>query len=480
MMIKRNLNSYSFIVACILMFSSCKDIVDIPGPINSIITEKVFENDNQANSAMAGAYSELINEATLGFGNGATTALCSSSADELNISTLYPNPAYTNKLISSDLNTANIWVTAYRNVFNANAIIEGIEASSSLKLHNEVRVKLTAEAKFLRAYGYFYLVNLFGDVPLVLTSDFNKTARMERTPKAQVYAQIVKDLQDAKADLVADFSGSKLGERIRPNKWAATAMLARVYLFMGDYTNAAAAATEVIGQSGLFELKTDLNDVFLVNNREAIWQLQHNNKVSPRGNATPEGYVSAPYKSDLTKEYFGIRLTDELVQQFENNDKRKSSWLMPVAKNGAVDYFVYKYKVGIGTSSIEGKITEYYTMLRLAEQYLIRAEALTLGSQQLDLAIADLNVIRHRAGIDDLPSGLSKAAVILAIEKERRTEFFSEWGHRWLDLKRTGRAHDVLSVIPVKQPWAGDYQLLYPIPLTEIRVNNKLTQNPGY
>lgn len=467
-------------VACTLMFSSCKDMIDIPDPINTITTDKVFDNDNQANSAMAGAYSQLINEGALGFGNGGTTTLCSQSADELNVSTVFPNAVYSNKLISSELATADIWTTAYKNIYNANAVIEGIAASTSVKLHNDVRIKLTAEAKFMRAYTYFYLVNFFGDVPLVLTDDFNKTVKLARTPKAEVYAQVIKDLQDARSVLAADFSGSKTGERIRPNKWAATAMLARVYLFMGDYANAAAAATEVIDQNGLFELRTDLNEVFLKNNKEAIWQMQHSNLVIPRGNATPEGYVVVPTQSPITKEYFGFRLTNELVQKFENNDKRKSSWLMPVTKDGETSYFVYKYKIGNGNSSVGAAITEYYTMLRLAEQYLIRAEALTLGSQQLDLAVADLNVIRRRAGIDELPAGLSKEAVVLAIEKERRTEFFSEWAHRWLDLKRTGRAHDALSVIPAKQPWAGDYQLLYPIPLTEIRTNNNLTQNPGY
>lgn len=480
MKIKRNLSSYSFIVLCTLVFSSCKKMIAIPDPINTITTDKVFDNDNQANSAMAGAYSQLINEPVLCFGSGLTTSMCSQSADELTISAVNLNSNYTNKLTAEDYTVTALWTTAYNNIYNSNAVIEGIAASKSAKLHNDVRIKLTAEAKFMRAYTYFYLVNLFGDVPLVLTGDFNKTVKMQRTPKAEIYAQIVKDLQEAKSNLAGDFSGSKLAERIRPNKWAATAMLARVFLYMGDYTNAAAAATEVIGQTGLFELKTDLNDVFLMNNREAIWQLQHSNLIAPRGNATPEGYVLKPYLSTINNEYFGFRLNDELVQKFEDQDKRKASWLMEVNKDGETRYYLYKYKVGVGNSSIGGPVTEYYTMLRLAEQYLIRAEALTLGNQQLDLAIADLNVIRRRAGINELPEGLSREAVVLAIEKERRTEFFSEWGHRWLDLKRTGKAHDVLSVIPVKQPWAGDYQLLYPIPVTEIRSNNNLIQNPGY
>lgn len=481
MTIKRNLNRYILFAAVILMCASCKDMIAIPDPINTVTTDKVFENDTQANSAMTGSYSQLINEeGGLSFGNGLTTSLGSMGADELSLSSISPNPYYTNKIPTEDYTTRSLWVSAYRNIYNANAIIEGISASTSAKLHTEVRIKLTAEAKFLRAYSYFYLVNLFGDVPLALSADFNKTAKMTRSPKAEVYAQVIKDLQDAKANLAGDFSGSKLGERIRANKWAATAMLARVYLFTGDYSNAAAAATEVIDQSGLFQLRPDLNEVFLKNNTEAIWQVQQSNLISPRGNATPEGYAFRAFPSVIPGQYYGYRVADELVQVFENQDQRKSSWLMPVDIAGTTTYYVNKYKIGLGNSAVNAPITEYYTMLRLAEQYLIRAEAITLGNQQLDPAIKDLNVIRARAGLTELPMGLSKAAVVLAIEKERRTEFFLEWGHRWLDLKRTGKAHDVLSVIPVKQPWAGDHQLLYPIPVSEIQSNNNLTQNPGY
>ncbi|MBB5644610.1 RagB/SusD family nutrient uptake outer membrane protein [Pedobacter cryoconitis] len=481
MTIKRNLNSYTLIFALMLMCVSCKDMIAIPDPINTITTDKVFDNDNQANSAMTGTYSQLINaEGGISFGSGSITLLGSMGADELRISAIVPSPYYINKIPTDDGDTRQLWIGAYRNIYNANAVIEGISASTSPKLHTEFRIKLTAEAKFLRAYSYFYLVNLFGDVPMALSADFNQTSKMSRTPKAEVYAQIIKDLQDAKANLAGDFSGSKLGERIRANKWAATAMLARVYLFTGDYANAAAAATEVINQTALFELKSDLTEVFLMNNKEAIWQLQQSNLIAPHGNATPEGYAFKAHPSIIPGEYIGYRLTDELVGEFEDQDKRKTSWLVPVTNAGTTTYYVDKYKIGFGNSAVNGPITEYYTMLRLAEQYLIRAEALTLGNSQLDLAIADLNVIRARAGVTALPLGLSKPEIVRAIEKERRTEFFAEWGHRWLDLKRTGRAHDVLSTIPVKQPWAGDYQLLYPIPVIEIQTNNNLTQNPGY
>ncbi len=129
---------------------------------------------------------------------------------------------------------------------------------------------------------------------------------------------------------------------------------------------------------------------------------------------------------------------------------------------------------------IGGEATEFYTPLRLAEQYLIRAEAAANGAAALTSAIDDLNTIRFRAGLTDLPDNLSQQDVLAAIEKERRLELFIEWGHRWFDLKRTGKAVPVLSQMSAKQPWAGDYQLLYPIPITEITNNRNLAPNPGY
>jgi hypothetical protein len=120
-------------------------------------------------------------------------------------------------------------------------------------------------------------------------------------------------------------------------------------------------------------------------------------------------------------------------------------------------------------------------VMRLAELYLIRAEAsLLLSAGNKGAAISDLNVLRQRAGLNDLPVTLSAAQVTDAIAQERRVELFAEWGHRWLDLKRTGKASAVLSQIAAKQPWAGDYQLLYPIPATEITNNKNITQNPVY
>nr|WP_199074892.1 RagB/SusD family nutrient uptake outer membrane protein [Pedobacter sp. ASV19] len=477
---KTNLKLYSLtLVAIAVAFSSCKKLVSIPEPTDTITTVKVFSNDNEANSAMAGVYTLMINNDSngatglLGFATGMSTLYGAMSANELIASTTNGQDYLFNQnRLTADIgSTAIIWKTAYTAIYGSNAVIEGVEASVSPKLHDEVRKKLTGEAKFVRAFTYFYLVNFFGDVPMVLTVDFNKTATMKKTPKNEVYAQMIKDLLDAKSLLSADFSGGG-GERILPTKWAATALLARAYLYTGDYANASAQASEVIGQAALFNLPADLNTVFLSTSQEAIWQLKQSTLPANK-NATPEG-------TTLFSKPAYYYVSKELENDFEMEDQRKEAWFHRDSLQGKPVYQAYKYKTGQANSSITGTVTEYSVVLRLAEQYLIRAEAQTLGGLSLSQAIADLNVIRKRAGLNNLPITLSKNEVTKAIEHEREIELFAEWGHRWFDLKRTGRAHDVLSAVQIKQPWTGDYQLLYPIPRSEIITNQNLIQNPGY
>jgi hypothetical protein len=489
MNIKRNLKTYIFLAGLMAIIStSCKKLVEIPQPIDSMTTAKVFSTDNQANSAMAGVYTMMIHDKSAGgsgytgFATGLTTLLVSMSANDLIFTSAGPGfYSYNlNRLSKFENSSLSLWSSAYNAIYNANAVVEGIAASKSEKLHDNVRQKLTAEAKFVRAFSYFYLVNFFGDVPLAMTTDFNKTIHMTRTPKAEVYNQIIKDLTEAKEGLSADFSDQNQ-QRSRPNKWAVAALLARVYLFTGDYTNAEIQASEVINQSGVFGLNEELNDVFLANSKEAIWQLQQNSNGT-QGTATPEGFTllqSLGLGNNDPKNPF--RLSDELVNAFEPLDKRKTNWSWSgIASDGKLTYFPYKYKVGYFNRTSGGTPTEAYMVLRLAEQYLIRAEARVHGNMQLALAVKDVNIIRHRAGLDDLPETLTGPQILSKIEQEKQVEFFAEWGHRWFDLKRTGRAHDVLSAISMKQPWLGDYQLLYPIPVSEITTNTKLTQNPGY
>lgn len=484
----RSISFILFSVVVGLCQLSCRKMVTVPQPINSITTPEVFATDAQANSAMAGIYTQLIN-GQLTFSNGYTTILGGMSSDEmyyygtgdLNILAFSPN-----QLLYSNSYTSSVWTSAYKIIYGTNSVIEGIAASTSEGLTDSVRKELTSEAKFVRAFAYFYLTNFFGDVPLAMTIDFNATKNMARTPQQQVYQQIIKDLKEVQSLLPPDYSGVDTARsRIIPNRWAATALLARVYLYTGDYANAAAQATSIINNTALYNLVSDPNKVFLANSREAIWQLKQGSTVIPFYSATPEGYNILP--SPRTTAVTHYCLTDNLLNAFEAGDLRRKSWIDTTNNkptggvSAGLTYYPYKYKTGLFNAVSGAAPTEYYMVLRLAEIYLIRAEAEAGGATGgAAAAISDLNVIRSRAGLTGLSSALTQPEVIAAVAHERQVELFAEWGHRWLDLKRTGQAHDVLSAISRKQPWAGDYQLLYPIPPAEIQTDHFLVQNQGY
>jgi hypothetical protein len=477
---------------------ACKKLIAIDEPINTLTTAEIFSTDATAASAMAGVYSTMINGSTGGnaiasygseFSAGLTTGVSAQSSDELYsysfVGNLSGDVYRSNHLTAQNAAySTTIWTSAYDIIYKSNSVIEGISASKAPMLHDSVRNELTAEAKFTRAFSYFYLTNFFGDVPMALTVDFNKTENLARMPRQQVYQQIIIDLKAAQAALPADYSVGH-GERIIPNKWAATLLLARAYLYTGDYANAATQASAVINNSSLFGLEPDLNNVFSTTSREAVWQLKQTTTDATLKNGTPEGMSL----SALTTDHHGYTqygLTTELLSAFEPGDQRRVKWVDSTddAAQGAtlpMIYYPYKYIIGVGNADVSQPPPQYYMALRLAEAYLIRAEAEANGATgSAPAAIADLNVIRNRAGLPNLSSNLIQQQVINAVAQERRIEFFAEWGHRWFDLKRTGQAHAALSVIPAKQPWAGDYQLLYPIPLSEIIIDHFLTQNTGY
>lgn len=486
--------------SCLLLtiLCACKKLVTVPPPINTISTVQVFSTELQANSAMAGVYSRMINGTDItgtgsialnSFSAGLSTLLGGLSSDELyNYQGTADQSWYsvnTNKLtINNSSRPWSAWQSAYDAIYGANSVIEGIAASKSSMLKDSVRKALTGEAKFVRAFSYFYLVNFFGDVPLALSVDFNQTARLPRAPQAQVYQQMVQDLKDAAATMPATYPTGN-GERTRPNKYAALALLARAYLYLGDYNNAATTATMVIDDATDYTLENDPDKVFLTNSREAIWQLQQALQDFTIKNATPEGYIMRPNVLKIGIATFC--LTPSLLAAFEPGDQRFKKWTdstdnsLGTANKPGVTYYPLKYKISLANGEPGLAPTEYYMVLRLAEMYLVRAEAAANGGPGgAATALADLDLIRHRAGLPPLSTSLTKDQLLAAVAKERRTELFAEWGHRWMDLKRTNRMNAVLSATPLKQPWAGDYQALYPIPVTEISENHFLTQNTGY
>lgn len=454
---------------------SCKKLVEVPQPKNSLTTVKVFADSSDANSAILGIYANLFNQGlSLGFGNCAVSFLCGSSADELGTTNSGYAAFYHNLLLSNNNSIySRFWTQPYNYIYQANASIEGIQASENLS--PSVRNRFIGEAKFLRAYCYFYLVNMFGDVPYITSTVWESTSKSSKEAKQEIYEQEIGNLKDAVSLLPDDYSFSG-GERTRVNKSAALALLARMYLYKKDYDSAEKAATEVINNPK-YALVDSLNEVFLANSDEAIFQMKMNSSNYPY-NLTPEGYFNIPASSARAPQFF---VSSQLLNAFEPGDQRKIAWIDSSKNSGITYYYPFKYKKGPAQISPNGTPSEYYMVLRLAEQYLIRAEA-RAENNDLAGAIADLNIIRARAGIPDLPVSLNQSQVLAAVAQERRIELFAEWGHRWFDLKRTGQVDPVMSVVTPQKgggAWNTTKQL-YPIPITELQRDPNLVQNAGY
>lgn len=443
--------------------SSCKKLLEVEPSNSTLLTSSVFTDAATVQASINGMYTTFATQASPY--RWSLSTLPGFSADELSFVGSTYDTFINNSILSTDGNVNNIWNTSYSAIYNANSIIEGIATSKNIS--QTLQNQAVGEARFMRAFCYFYLVNIFGDVPLVLTTDVDKNKLMPKTSSVEIYTQIVEDLKIAQANLPEDYSASG-NSRTRANKWVATAMLARVYLYMQNWSQAEIQATSVIDNAALFNLATNLNTVFSPTSSEAIWQVYNDSdgytyyarNVLPNANTQTPSHV----------------LTTSLANAFEIGDGRKSAWTNTVVFNGTSYTYPYKYK-----SLALGSNTEYFTLLRLAEQYLIRAEA---RAQQDNLggAKADVDIIRGRART--LPGTLvdivitNKANMLVAIAQENRIEFNAEFGHRWLDLKRTNTVNAVIGALKptVWKPTAA----LYPTPSSQVLANPNLSPTPGY
>lgn len=455
--------SLLFIFAATLS-TSCNKYLDTPTPKTEVVDEKVFADDKNATAAVTGLYITM-NSLNYLWANVMMNFVAGIHSDEVYYaSTIEDYEVFRqNRLLPNSTYVERFWNAIYDYIYTTNACIEGLTGSTTLT--PAVKDQLLGEARFMRAYLYFYLVNMYGDVPLVLTTDYRVSQKLPREKSEAVYNQIVDDLKNAKQLLGDNYPN---GNRVRPNKVAAAAMLARVYLYRHEWSLAESEANAVIG-NGNYELVKDLNSVFLANSREAIFQLQSVNIAGGRN--TWEAQVAIPANATAGPLF---RLdTLNLVRKFELGDARLTNWTgNRTLSTGATYFWPAKYKVRSATP-----VRENTMVLRVAEQFLIRAEA-RIRQNKLTDGRSDIDSIRQRAGLPVLPNALDQAALLLAVEKERKFELFTEWGHRWFDLKRTQRSSAVLG--PIKGDTWQATDTLYPIPAYARSTNINLTQNEGY
>lgn len=409
-------------------------------------------------------------------------------------------------LLSENTNVLSVWNNSYSTILRCNIVLDKINAVpfTDKKLQNQYK----AEAKFLRALIYFWLVRTFGDVPKVERQLTVKEAYdLGRAPSQEIYDLIVEDLKFAEANLPSTYAAADKG---RVTIGGAKGLLSKVYMTMAGYplkkgashyALAEAKALEVIGM-GQYSLVSDYKSLFEVskkNSSESLFEIQY--KKGGTGTGSPWNNNFAPRFSNrevvLVGDKGGFNApTPDMSKAYEKSDPRKTISMsdsyvsVPGGKTITEKYVRKYYDVSFSGSDNDNNWIE----LRLADIYLLYAEALVRQNKQFDVALNYLNKIRQRArnstggSASVLPDYLpfsSAPAFLLAIEKERRVELAFE-NHRWFDLVRTERAKDVMSAEQLEQngfpagSWS-DHMLLFPIPLQVIQSNpEKIKQNPGY
>lgn len=443
-------------------------------PLNSVSAKDVYVNDEMTSAVVTGIFLSISNAGSfISAGTPDLSAVMSLYTDE-NKALTNSSSAYVFYKNSIQPANSHYWKDMYQKIFMINTAITGITTTSANLKYKD---QWLGECYFLRGFYYFYLVNIYGAVPLALTDDYTVNNKLFRSAEEDVYQQIVSDLKLAKAMLntaYKDGNGMTTVNRFRPNKAVVSSLLARVYLYMKEWKKAELEATEVINNTD-YKLVA-LNDVFLANSKETIWCLATSTPKRTVFYTTYNNGMPASLSGTQTPANFAVTqaTSDDLLNVFEVKDARLTSWIRTVTKAAtatqpALTYqFPDKYKSAVNNA-------EYNVMFRLAEQYLIRAEAKAMLNDQT--AEQDLNLVRNRANLDDL----HPVDLLASIYKERQTELFTEGGHRFFDLKRTGRLNQIMSEAAlIKSSTWESYMAYWPIPSVDLIQNPNLTPNPGY
>lgn len=442
----------------LLFILSCEELVETDFPNNQISSTQIFEEIHTADAAINSLYSSLRDQSVLSGGSDGTGVLLSIYTDDLDCYYEDNNSfkdIYLNQQQASNLIIENVWNRCYQQIYMANSIISGVNSSISLPEANKKYLK--GEALFIRSLLYFYLQQLIGEIPYTTSIDYQYNSTLGKMPESELLYQLIDDLLQSIALLTDNYRDTL---RIFPNQKAAQLLLSRLYLTIGDYQKAEITASEII-QSSLYNFEPDVLNVFHNSGSHIIWQLQTDTPGFPTWEAITYNFSDSPP--------YSFALSTYLIDSFSDQDLRKQNWIEPVTYEGQTWYKSSKYK------NVDYNDNEYSIIFRLAEVYLIYAEAL-VKQNKINQAIPYLNAIRLRAGLDPV-NPLSQEDAMTEILLEKRKEFFTESGHRFLDLKRM----DLLDYLSSVKPSWAHFKRVWPLPQKELLLNPHLNpQNEGY
>jgi uncharacterized protein YunC (DUF1805 family) len=484
---------YILLFVAAIGFNACsEDYIDIES--EDANSENFFNTQADYENALIAAYDllqssyinvmlgEIASDNTLAGGESATDVIGIQQIDDM---------------IHTPVNEqlTDLWRWMFAGVNRANYIME---FQNNINFPDKPRV--LGETRFLRAYYYFELVKFFGDVPLVVDQRFlfGDQFEVDRTPKADVYAQIERDLIYAVDNL--EYTTPDVG---RATKGSAQALLGKVYLFQEKYGLAADVLDDLI-LMGPYSLVTDYSTIFEndnENNSESVFEIQYSDALGAsfdclqcsEGNVAVgfNGVRNISYPSSFVGPFdsgFSFNVpTQEVVDLFDPADPRKDTAILDIEAHAAATgatysigfehtgYYNKKYiarEGDRGTGDANLTNPNNYRAIRFADVYLMAAEAYNSGNLGDGQARTYLNEVRMRLALPDVQ--VSGTALEDAIFLERRLELVGE-GHHFFDLVRTGRAAAEIDGFV-----AGKHEV-FPIPLEEILLaGNRWEQNPNY
>ena len=472
---------YTLIITLIL-FTSCQGILD-KDPIATLDAGSFFQTADDAVQAINAAYKPLTfsntnNNFYWAFGvlasDEAITGGDGSRAGLTEIDALIHTPR------TEEINS--FWKLQYGGITQCNLVLDKIQ---KIHMDKTLQNRITGEALFLRSYYYFLLTQVYGDVPLFITVVSPNKLKAPRTPKAQIYAQIITDCDLAASYLLTKSAAADVG---RATKGAALALAAKTYLYQKNWEKTLEYVKKV-KDLGVYALVKDYSDNFkkkTQNNSESVWEIQHTNLELGVGNSINQWW----YSKKITGGYGFAEATEGFFNAFETDDPRRK---FTVASNND-DYFGAIYKNSFSstrysprkylqadstvTQKADGDIN--YTPIRYAEVLLWEAEALAeLG--RITEGVVPLEIVRNRARlqavnpITALPkiSTTDKQTLIEAIRHERQVELGFEM-HRYFDLVRWS-----VPAMKIPEFKVGKHEV-FPIPQIEMDLNSSLVQNPNY
>ena len=447
-MLKKKIYFMGFLA--LVSLASCKKFLDLK-PKTDIGESVALNTKDRIQRALTGAYSRFQVQEYYGFEWSNAVWLSDDNVTSFGAGTT--DLQFDNHEVLASSNTIEInWRAMYQAVNATNNVIDATQTVNDPSFTQAEKDNVAGQAYFLRALVYFDMVRTWGGVPLALTPTRGydpSSVSVKRSTVAEVYAQILKDL-DAAESKMPDTHDRNIATRK-----AAQALKAKVYLYLQDWANAEKYATIVIADNAYTLMKPFDNLITVKANAESIFELDYN--------PTDGNFLAgAFYPTDMGGGY-RVGPSNEITSILKDPTQGGDRKTLIAYDNGNVYGNRYR-EVG------SGKNDDNYAVLRLAEMYLIRAEA-RAHQNNIQGGLDDLNVIRNRANAP-LVSSTTAADLLQSIENENRMEFALE-PHRWFDLIRTGRAAAVLGVTDIRK-------YVFPIPTTEIVANPNLTQNPGY